>query len=247
MKHILLKLVIGLAILAAWPLPACDVNLFAIISGIDRHDDFTGDINSLAAAVKSLGDSYQDSRSAETRLQQLMQQWVRVSGKFSQFPPDWGKNDPQWQKKFATLGSIIGEIRRWLGKNNELAHSRMLKFSRLLPQLYEFMPMSEQAKVLLKITANFDRIWDAYFDRNQDIMHAQTLELQKLCGQLNESIMSEVRPELPNLTRQVEQLRISTGQINAFKTRTLPLILAAAEGEFVALNARLSQKNDSPE
>lgn len=239
------SLIIGLIaiIMMTSPALACDVNLFAIISGVSKHDAFSESMNGLATAIKSLGDSYTNKTAGERELNELMNLWVKFSSSFAQFPPQWANDDPDWQKKFVDLGNIIGEIRRYIQTDKDKAHINMLRFSRRLPQLYVHMPMSEQAKILLQFTACFDNIWEAFYAQDLAALRIYSNELKDKCKFLEPLVPDKHGADVKVLAEYAEQLRIISTQINAFKTVTLQMIIINAEGQFVVLNGRIS--NDS--
>lgn len=237
-----MRLLIVLLAFTACCLPsmACDVNLFAIIAGSTKHDAFSESTTRLGIAIKELGENFTFADKAEPLLNQLMNRWVEFSSSFSQFPPDWGKKDPAWKAKFADLGAIIGEIRRDLTSDKITAHAKMLKFSRRLAWLYEFMPMTDQARLLLEFTHYFDGLWAAYYSKDLDLLKKHANDLQVGCKALYVMLSDEDKKLATNLLATAEQVRVMSTQINAFKTVTLEPTLSAAEGEFVALNAKLS-------
>lgn len=229
------------------PLSACDVNLFAIMAGSTKQDAFSESTTRLAQAVKDLGDNYMFADQAEPLLNNLMTRWVEFSGSFNQFPPDWGKSDPNWNSKFTDLGSIIGEVRRQLASDTVRAHAEMLKFSRRLPWLYEFMPMSDRARLLLEFTRVFDGLWQAFYAQDLGKLKQYALELGARSSELQAMLADSEKELAVVLAERAEQVRVMSTQLNAFKTMTLQMTLSAAEAEFVSLNEKLSAAIRKPE
>jgi len=242
----LVKIVFISFFLGIAPLMACDVNLFSIISGVSINDAFSEKMNGLASAIKSLGDNYTNDKKSQEKLNILMNSWLGFSSAFSQFPPEWARNDQEWPKKIVELGNIIGDIRRHLGKDNENAHRAMLKFSRRLPQLYQHMPMDDKARLLLEFTACFDRIWDAYYTQDHDLLKSGATELVNKCKELRHMLKDSYKTDIDMLDKFIERLRASSTQINAFKTTTLQFFIIDAEGQFVLMNEKFSKKQPEP-
>lgn len=237
----LVKIIFMAFFLSSTSLWACDVNLFSIISGISKSDAFSEKMNELAAAINTLGNNYTNEQKSQVELNKLMSSWVEFSSAFSQFPPEWARNDTEWTKKTAELGNIIGDIRRNLGKDNVKAHRAMLKFSRRLPQLYQHMPMDEKASLLLKFTDCFDRIWDAFYAQDREMFKAATSELKENSSKLRAMLKDSYARDMDFLERFSEQLRVSATQINVFQTSTLEFSIIDAEGQFVLMNRKFSQ------
>lgn len=220
---------------------ACDVNLFTIISGVSKDDSFALGMEKLVQKLRMLGEGYESSDLAGPRLTELMSEWLDFSNKFSMFPPEWARKDKNWQKKFTELASLIGLIRQNLAGDAEKSHAAMLKFSRKLPQLYELMPMSERARILMEITACFDTLWDSYYEKDKDKLKSAAPQLLELCQQLLPQLEKKKDiSELENLQEFAEQIRISSTQVNVFNTRILHMVLLNAEAQYVRLNEQLS-------
>ncbi len=237
-----MRLLILLVMAISWvmPLCACDVNLFAIIAGTTRQDAFNESITRVARSVKELGDGYSDNDAAEKLLLAFMNSWVDFSSSFSQHPPDWGKDDSEWQAKFSELGRIIGEIRRRLVTDQIGAHEEMLKFSRRLSGLYEYMPMSDRERLLLEFTSCFDHLWEAFFAQNLDGLKSHATAMIGLCSRLENMVSAEDREKPKNISKWSGQIRDLAGQPDVFKNSTLRMTLSLSEAEFINLNKRLS-------
>jgi len=219
---------------------ACDVNLFSIIAGTSKSDAFSEGITGLAQAIRNLGENYTDEKKAEKYLFELMSRWVDFSSAFNQFPPEWGKLDPAWGSKFSDLGRIIGEIRRQLDVDPVRAHDEMLRFSRRLSFLYENMPKTDRARVLLDFTRSFDGLWSALFDQNHDLLKENAQLLINSCNALQALVDENEKFLAANMAAWAEQIRVLSTQINVFKAATLRMTLTAAEAEFVNLNEKIS-------
>lgn len=235
-----LLLLLVLLVTVTLPASACDVNLFAIIAGTTKQDAFSGAITHLAESVKALGDKFTDEKDAQQQLVKFMSRWVEFSNSFNQFPPEWARQDPLWKEKFSDLGVIIGEIRRQLIADKVAAHDAMLKFSRRLSWLYEYMPKSERAQLLLQFTRCFDGLWAALPEQSLAELKIHAADLVSKCKILETMVEKDEKYLAANLASFAEQLRVISTQINAFKTKTLRMTLSAAEGEFITLNEKLS-------
>ncbi len=227
-------------LLGSIPVAACDVNLFAIMAGTTKQDAFSEAITGLAKAVKALNDRVIDKKFVEKSTVEFMNQWLAFANSFHLFPPEWGRKDPAWSDKFRDLGMIIGEIRRQLGNDQVLAHDSMLRFSRRLSLLYEYMPMDDRSRLLLQFTRCFDGLWEAFFARNQALLKLHAAEFKSNCEKLNSLIGGQEREQVITLADWAEKVRVMSTQINAFQTVTLRMTLSGAEAEFVSLNAKLS-------
>lgn len=219
---------------------ACDVNLFSIIAGTTKTDAFSEGVTGLAQTIRNLGQNSSDEKKAEKYLFELMSRWVDFSSAFNQFPPEWGKLDPAWASKFSDLGRIIGEIRRQLDVDPVRAHDEMLRFSRRLSFLYENMPKTDRARVLLDFTRSFDGLWSALFDQNHDLLKKNAQLLISSCKKLQTLVDADEKFLAANMAAWAEQIRVLSTQVNVFKAATLRMTLTAAEAEFVSLNERFS-------
>ncbi len=222
------------------PVAACDVNLFAVMAGTTKQDAFTEAITQLAQSVKNLDEKVTDQNALQKPLVDLMNRWLEFANSFNQFPPEWGRNDPDWKHKFSDLGMIIGQIRRQIGKDKVAVHDSMLRFSRRLTFLYEYMPMGDQQRLLLEFTRCFDGLWNAFSAQDRDGLKLYVARLKEGCEKLHGLISDKEREHALNLAALAERLRVMSTQINAFQTVTLRMTLSAAEAEFVSLNEKLS-------
>lgn len=237
MRFLMLLLILASC---AMPVAACDVNLFAIMAGTTKQDAFSQATIQLVQSIKTLDNSFSDQVVLQKTLLDFMNRWVEFANSFNQFPPEWGRQDPNWQSKFSDLGTIIGEIRRKMVSDRLGVHDEMLKFSRRLSLLYEYMPMSDQARLLLEFTRSFDHLWGAFFAKNRELLKLHVAELQRNCEKLHAVIDEPDREKTTKLVELAERLRAMSTQINAFQTVTLRMTLIAAEGEFINLNEKLS-------
>lgn len=240
MRKAILMTFLACLLLLATPAHACDVNLFSIIAGTSKSDAFSEGITGLAQAIRNLGENYTDEKKAEKYLFELMSRWVDFSSAFNQFPPEWGKLDPAWGSKFSDLGRVIGEIRRQLDLDPVRAHDEMLRFSRRLSFLYEKMPKTDRAMVLLDFTRSFDGLWSALFDQNHDLLKQNARLLVSSCKALQALVDADEKFLAANMAAWAEQIRALSTQINVFKAATLRMTLTAAEAEFVSLNEKIS-------
>lgn len=240
MRKAVIMVFLASLLFLATPARACDVNLFSIIAGTSKSDAFSEGITGLAQAIRNLGENYTDEKKAEQYLFELMSRWVDFSSAFNQFPPEWGRLDPAWGGKFSDLGHIIGEIRRQLDADPVRAHDEMLRFSRRLSFLYEKMPKSEKARLLLDFTRSFDGLWSALFAQNHDLLKDNAQLLISSCKALQAMVGENEKFLAANMAAWAEQIRILSTQINVFKTATLRMTLTAAEAEFVSLNEKIS-------
>ncbi len=222
------------------PARACDVNLFSIIAGTGKSDAFSEGITGLIKAIRDLGENYSDETKAEKYLFELMARWVDFSSAFNQFPPEWGRLDPTWGSKFSDLGRIIGEIRRQLEADPVRAHDEMLRFSRRLSFLYEKMPKTDKAGVLLDFTRSFDGLWNALFEQNHALLKENSRLLISSCNALQALVGENEKLLAANMAAWAEQIRVLSTQVNVFKSATLRMTLTAAEAEFVSLNEKIS-------
>lgn len=224
------------------PAQACDVNLFAIITGASRQDAFSEGVNKLAVAIKNLGQNATNPTIATEKLHELMSKWMSFSGSFGQMPPDWAKGDTEWQKKFGQLTDIIGQIRIHLVSDAPKAHALMLKFSRCLPQLYSNMTMEPQARALLEFTACFDLLWDAFYAQNLEQLRVHVGDLKQKCLAFQKIVAEQHQPDARVLHEYAERLRIMTNKSDALANQRLQMLLSTVEGHYVLMNEHISGK-----
>lgn len=137
---------------------ACDTNLFSVIAGDSKETAFIEASTKLAVAAKNLNENARKPEALH-KLEELMNSWLDFSNKYVVFPPEWGKNDEKWKDKFSDLAKILGEIRKYLGKDYFKAHNEILRFSRRISKLYEKMPRNLEASLLLDLTYSIDELW----------------------------------------------------------------------------------------
>lgn len=221
---------------------ACDINLFAIISGSSVEDEFASEMNALSEAVHELGTAYKYRKTGLKKLDKLMNLWLDFSARFRQFPPEWAARDNEWHNRIAHLSTIIGKIRSNLIDNSEQAHRFMLKFSRQLPQLYREMPMNKRTSILLALTLCFDQIWDAYYDKDLNSFRARITELSHKHLQLERLLNDLYQNDLQDFDAHINNLRRRASQINVFKTITIEMIITSTEDKFIQINEKISQE-----
>lgn len=240
LRHLALVLIFFAHVPTAF---ACDINLFAIISGSSVENEFATEMNILSEAIHELGTTYKYPEAGLKQLDKLMGLWLKFSARFSQFPPEWASRDTEWHNRIGHLSTIIGKIRANLIDNSEEAHRFMLKFSRQLPQLYREMPMDELTSILLAFTLCFDRTWDAYYDKELGSFRARITELSHKHSRLEELLNETYQNDLQNLKAQIEKLRRRASQINVFKTITIEMVITSTEDKFIQINEKISQQN----
>jgi len=231
-----------LAILNSSQLIACDVNIFALFSGSSQNDEFSRKTTEIAQVLQNLGKNFSNSEKSAPIIKQLMQKWIAFSNSYSQFPPEWAKPDPRWRDKFSDLANITGEIHKNHVNDPMQTHIDAIKLSRRMSFLYEYMPMSELARFLMKFPASFDLLWTSYYAQNNELLTTSAERILKYSENLPDQLPSEMRSLTRDFIFSVEELHRIARSDRPFNSTTLYLSLSAAETKFSEINQKLADR-----
>lgn len=224
---------------------SCDVNIFSLVSGTSKSDEFSRKTSELAAFVQNFGQNLSDKEKGPLMMQKLMKKWIDFSGSYDQFPPEWAKNDENWRKKLNDLTDIIGSINKTYVADSGKAHADTMKFSRRLTFLYEYMPMSRFARFMLSFPGTIDQLWSAYYEKNVEQLRANGAMILKssaaLPDQLPQDSSENVRALAKNFASTVEDLHsfIDTGK--PFDGLALNIKLTKVEEGFAEISKELNK------
>jgi len=218
---------------------ACDVSLFAIIAGNSRNDAFSETVTTLVSYAKALANKSQNKEEMPSHMQRFMVKWIDFNTKFMMSPPDWAKTDAEWKSKFNRLTALIGNIRSNLVSiepDQQKAHNDIQKFTRQLTMLFDSLPMNNQSRALLDITMDFDRIWDAWHDKNQSLLIDYTGILSAGCNKLAGELDDSARKLLDDLLGRAEDLQKLAKKDKVFDGKSFEFALSMTENEFAKFN-----------
>ncbi len=219
---------------------ACDVNLFSIIAGDTKEKSFIEATTNLAKASKDLNENLR-SDNVSNKLENLMNLWLTFSNNYIVFPPEWGKTDDNWKEKFIDLGNILGEIRRYLGKDYPKTHSEIMKFSRRLSRLYEKMPKNHDSSILLDFTYSVDDLWINYDKQNFEEIRKIALNLNSKFIELNKIYKEKTKSkQLKNIEGRLENLKIYTEPEKKNNSFAIKILITSLEDDLSKLNEDIS-------
>jgi hypothetical protein len=224
-----------------FPAFSCDVNLFALISGDAKRDEFVEATSEIAVALRRLGQNFEDSDQTKPNIKKLMEKWIRFSNRFRIYPPEWAKPDPNWKEKMNDLADLIGLIQKNYPIDQRQSHIAVIKFSRHLSYLYEFMPMNDLARFLLGFPALFDKVWNNYYGRDLKQLREDSTELYNAAMSLPSKLPAELRRESRKFLYAIEEMHRLALQNNPLTGMAFNLSLSDAETEFSGLNLKISE------
>jgi len=147
---------------------SCDTDLMTLLTGKSPSDSFSQDIFRLASEANDLGQAANEPEAAGRNVHQLMKTWIRFDNQFTQAPPPWAQNDPNWKGKFKELADLIGTFdSRLREKKLTRLHISVLAFSRKLFGLLSAMPSPPEKRSAIRMILDFQKLWDAIEGRNQ--------------------------------------------------------------------------------
>lgn len=238
MKKILVSLT--LLIFICSHTSACDVNLFALISGSSDFDEFAQATGEIAASLKDIGQNFPDQTKARPLIKKLMDKWISYSTRFAYNPPDWAKEDKNWLKKMRNLADLIGAIQKNYLTNQRQAHIEVLAFSRRLTYLFEKKPLNPMNHFLLSFPQTFDELWQHYYDQNLEPFKESCRKLLKLCMVLPDYVPAKARRSCREFIYSAEELVRLAKSHQPFNSTTLYQGLTFSEQEFSELNMILA-------
>lgn len=223
---------------------ACDTNLFSIIAGDSKETAFIEASTKLAVAAKNLNENARKPE-ASKKLEELMNNWLEFSNKYVVFPPEWGKNDEKWKEKFSDLARILGEIRKYLGVDYFKAHSEILRFSRRISKLYEKMPRSKEASLLLDLTYAIDELW--LFVEKEDAKGVNILakSLAESNKALREAYFKNHQDKIEDIEYRVSMLIKYSEDTANFANFQIRVLTQKLEDDLTELDNEISSLNAS--
>lgn len=224
---------------------SCDVNIFSLVSGTSKSDEFCRKTSEIAELVQNFGQNLSVKEKGPLMMEKLMKKWIDFSGSYDQFPPEWAKNDENWRKKLNDLTDIIGSMNKMYVADSGKAHADTMKFSRRLTFLFEHMPMSRFAKFMLSFPGSIDQLWSAYYEKNLEHLRANDAMILKssaaLADQLPENSSEKVRNLAKIFASSVEDLHRLIDSGKPLEGLALNIKLTKVEEEFAEISKELNK------
>ena len=236
-RRIALILVLGVAL--ATQLFACDTNLFSIIAGDTKETAFIEASTKLVIATKDLNENAKKPE-ASKKLEELMNSWLSFSSRYVAFPPEWGKRDENWKAKISDLSHILGEIRKYLGKDYLSVHREIMRFSRRISKLYEKMPRTYEASLLLNLTYDIDTLWLLVEKEDNKSVNLLATKLLEDCSELKKAFSKNYEDKVLDMEYRIEHI-IEYSARREFATFQLNVLVTKLEDDLTELNKRISE------
>ena len=241
MKRSFLVIFLGLHLLST-ALMACDTNLISLISGATSADNFVEKSSKLVALAVKLGKKTGAIETAKPVIDEIMSAWIAFDNNFTQFPPQWAKNDSAWKSKMKMLADMIGQIKFAMNKNElSKAHDMVLEFSKKLTILFEFMPKSKLGQILYRISMSFIGLNENLkrrdvqgFEKHLEAAVDALSQIDGLLSEDNRKVAEPMGSYLEELRKQFYESKKSLG----FKTK---MTLMTAEDAYVKMNEQLTK------
>lgn len=221
---------------------ACDTNLFSIIAGNTKETVFIEASTKLAVAAKNLNENAKKPE-AKQKLEELMNNWLEFSNKYIVFPPEWGKNDEKWKEKFSDLARILGEIRKYLGTDYFKAHSEILRFSRRISKLYEKMPRSHEASLLLDLTYSIDDLWLLIEKEDAKGVNQLSRKLVANSKAMSEAFAKNHKYKTEDIENRINLLIKYSDDYSKFATFQIRVLATKLEDDLTELDKEISSLN----
>ena len=221
-------------------LSACDTNLISLMSKTSVTDAFVENTANLVELSVKIGDNISSIDTARPVLKELMNKWISFDNNFSQYPPDWAKNDKNWKNKFKKLADKIGIINKSMNENNlSKAHDQVLEFSKDITILFEYMPKSQKGERHYQISTGLRKLNRHFQNKDlpafkKEIKHVKNnlKELTELLIQKNKNLTEPMNSYLDRLKEICDSLE---GNLNYKVKMTLMLV----EDAYVKMNEKL--------
>lgn len=227
-----------LAALAA-PLAACDTNLLELVTGRSPGDDFTRLIVTMASQTQDIGRNLPQPEVAKQHLDALMKSWVDFDNRFSQKPPAWAINDPEWTGKIKSMADLIGGIKKGMNEPGQPVHIGVTSLHRRLISLFAAQSLDPLKKRLMRLNESFGRLIQTVEQKAPfppvELVGSISAELKELPPQ----VPLEANPFLIPLALEVENLKSLV--IDGGKPADTPVRLSILKAEelFKEFNGKL--------
>ena len=219
---------------------ACDVNLFSLIAGNSKETAFIKDTTRLAVLGKELNENAK-SPDAPKKLDELMSSWLTFSNTYLVFPPEWGKKDENWKNKFDDLAKTLGEIRKYLGKDNPKTHKSIMKFSRRLSRLYEKMPNTTESSLLLTFTYGVDDLWISFDNNDLEGIRKTVEKLNSQYPLLSSTFKEKSKAgHIKNIEGRLDFLTEYSEPSKKLDGFSISILISLLENDLTKLNEELS-------
>lgn len=238
-KRILLVFVLffaGLPII----LNACDTNIISLISGNTASDAFVEKSSKLVELATRIGQNIDSKEKTLLTVKELMKVWIDFDNRFSQFPPEWAKQDKEWKNKLRDLADRIGTINTTAKKDLGKTHDMVLDFSKKIMLLYEFLPKSNIGQQLWIILASLQKLADANAQKNAQLFDEKLKETVQALVELKQILPANQKPYLDEFgarLKALEELRLENPDEMSFK---LKMVLMMADDAYIKMNEKLS-------
>lgn len=226
------------------PLLACDTNLLDLVTGRNPGDDFTRLIVTMASQTQDVGQNISKEDLAKQHLDTLMKSWVEFDNRFSQKPPAWAVNDPEWTSKIKSMADLIGAIKKGMAEKRQPdVHVSVTCLHRRLISLFAAQPLDPLKKRLMRLNELFGRLAQTLQGGGEatpaELVGSLTVDLKELPAQ----IPLPAHPFLVPLALEVESLQREL--VNGGKPGDLPVRLSILKAEdlFKEFNGKLNQLN----
>lgn len=242
-----LSLLLFLYILCAFSAAACDVSLFELISSETKNDLLASATSKLVSDAAALSEYIYVPQKGQIYLKALLEDWLYICTKFQTSPPEWALNDSRWSEKFNEISELLGKIRTASSKEQQNVHRMVMKFTRLISTLYEYMPMNKESRTRINITGAIDELWSAFDEKDLDKLKLSAQNLSKHC----KIMLSFLPKELSNkgfvLYDRGFLVQSMAEEKDAFKSKRLEMLLTIIEYEFSDLNQEVLKLKNGAE
>lgn len=228
------------------PANACDVSLFALVSGNSPNKAFAEKLTSLVGLARAVANNSENRETLPGHLQQLMTGWMEFSNTYQINPPEWAKKDAAWQDKLNKQANLIGSIRKNLASqepDQAKTHRELQKFTRQLTRLYDSMEMDELSRLLLDISMHIDHVWDAWWNQNSARLVEATATFSAECEKLLGKLDKESAKSFKDLAHRAGELHKMAGRTDVFAGKSFEFMLNMTENDFARFNDTRKEKS----
>lgn len=239
MKRVFVWL-LAIAVFMPLSLLACDTNLISLISGNSAADMFVEKSSQLVALSVKLGKNIESIENAKPVIQEIMNAWIAFDNNFSQFPPEWAKQDPEWKNKLKMLADIIGQIKFASGSGDlSKAHDLTLFFSKKLTLLYEKMPKQPLGQLLFNHSIDLIELNEAFVAKNSERFAEIVKKLSTDHQELDKLLAEPLKKAAVPMGIYLQELNTAFEK-NAKKLDfKVKMVLMTVEDSFVKMNEDL--------
>ncbi len=241
MKRVFVWLIV-VALLAPVSLLACDTNLISLISGNSAADMFVEKSSQLVALSVKLGQNIQSADTAKPVIQEIMNAWIAFDNNFSQFPPEWAKQDSEWKNKLKMLADIIGQI-KFASSSGDLgkAHDLTLFFSKKLTLLYEKMPKQPLGQLLFNHSIDLIELNEAFAAKDSERFGKIVEKLSSDHQELNKLLEEPMKKAASPMGVYLQELGNAYEKNDKKLDFKVKMVLMTVEDAFVKMNENLKK------